>query len=337
MNDDTLRRVGAAMVAGAFLGVLVPRVAPADEAADRKAEAQRLFMQGQAALEKGDNQSGCALMRQSLGLFAVANTLFNVARCDEADGKLVSALEHWKRGLSLIDAKDKRTPVVQKSIETLEPRIPRVRIVIPPKQAPLVVLVDDEEVPAAKLDAPLFVDPGKHVIVARKEGRKDKRVELLLNEKERTEVVAEPGELLASGPGPSPSATATSTGSAAPPPPPPPGGSGLRTGGFVALGVGAVGVIGAAVTGGMILSNYGTIKESCPDNQCSGAVPAEVASQKTLLAVNAAAWGVGIAGVAAGTLMLVLSKPSGTTEPAKAEIVPVFVPGGGGIGLSGRF
>ena len=336
MKPDALQRMGAVTVFVVGLGLLVPRVAPADEAEERKAEAQRLFMAGQAALEKGDNPTACTLMRQSLGLFAVANTLFNVAKCDEADGKLNLALEHWRRGLTLIDPTDKRTPVVQKSIETLEPKIPRVRVVIPAKSKPLSVLLDDEEVSEANLEKPLWVDPGKHVIVVRKAGRKDKRVELLLAEKERTEVVAEPGEP-EGGVVPVPTASASVT-----PPPPPPPGSGLRTGGFVALGVGGVGVIGAVVTGVMVLGNKDKLLEGCPEGVCpnQAALDAKqplIEEQQTLKALNGVFWGLGIVGAGAGVAMLVLSSGSGKQGTNKAQIVPIVSPSVAGIGLSGRF
>ena len=87
---------------------LAPAVVRADEAADRKAEAQRVFAEGQAAFDKGDATTGCRLMRKSLKLFAVANALFNVAQCDEQDGKLASALAHWQRGLLLSMAGGRR-------------------------------------------------------------------------------------------------------------------------------------------------------------------------------------------------------------------------------------
>lgn len=336
MMRDALQRMGAVTVCVVGLGSLMMPRAYADEAEERKSEAQRLFMAGQAALEKGDNPTACSLMRQSLGLFAVANSLFNVAKCDEADGKLLLALEHWRRGLSLIDPTDKRTPVVQKSIDALEARIPRIQLVIPPKSRPLAVFLDDEEVSEEKLQAPIFVEPGKHVFVVHKAGRKDKRIELLLNEKERTEVVAEPGESDGSVP-----ALPTASASVTPPPPPPPSGSGLRTGGFVALGVGGVGLIGAITTGAVVLSNRSAIQEACPDGQCKGAVPDDIQtrsdSQKALVPLNGLFWGLGIAGVGAGVAMLVLSSGSGKKAPEKAQIVPMIGPNGAGIGLLGRF
>jgi len=329
MTPNALRHRRAAVLFALGAGVFLPGVAPADEAAERKEQARKLFVAGQAALNKGDKATGCAKMRESMELFAIANTLFNVARCEEGEGKHVAALEHWKRGLSLLDAKDARTPVVKKSITALENRLPRVRVVIPPKWAPITVLLDEEELPAQRLEEPIFVDPGKHVFVMRKDGREDRRVELVLNDKERTEVVAEPGEPL---PAPVPTATASASASVAPPPPPP--GNGLRTGAFVAFGAGAAGFIAAGVSGGMILS----FDSKCRDKICPLDVYPDRGKQDTLLIVNTVGWGLGIAGVAAGAVMLVLSRRDARDPQApQATVAPLVLPGGSGLGLSGRF
>jgi hypothetical protein len=333
MKVDAPRYPWIAVLA-VIAGVAVPALAPADDAADRKAEAQRLFTEGQAALDKGDNATACTLMRKSLALFAVANSLFNVAQCDERDGKLASALEHWKRGQSLVDATDKRAPIVKKAIDDLEVRVPRVRILVEAKHEPVEVLLDDEVMPKDKLEAALLVDPGKHIVTVRKKDHEDRRVEILLNERERTEVVAEPGTAK-TAPGPTSSAIPTVSASAAPPPPGP---SPLKVGGFVALGVGAVGILGAAITGIKIVSNHSDIDKQCDDNLiCQKGVPDRlIDEQQTLVPVNTALWGIGIAGAAAGTVMLVLSS-RGKKDTPTTTAIPLILNQGGGIGLSGRF
>ncbi len=330
MKVHALRQRTIAGLAVIAVGLLVPAIAPADEAVDRKAEAQRLFAEGQAALEKGDNPAACTLMRQSLELFAVANSLFNVAQCDERDGKLALALEHWQRGLSLIDATDKRTPVVKKSIEGLEARVPRVRIVVSTKFQPFEVLLDDEPVSTNKLESPVLVDAGKHVITLRKKNHADRRAEIVLNERERTEVVIEPGEAVVATPVP--------TTSVAPPPPPPPpaGPSPLKIGGFVGLGVGGAALLGAAITGGVIVSNQSEIDKLCPKQVCTPEGRAKINDQQTLMNANAALWVVGIAGAAAGAVMLVISSRS-AKENKTPSVAPLVLNGGGGLGLSGRF
>lgn len=332
MIADASRYLKVASIALVSSGTLVAAIAVADEAADRKLEAQRLFAEGQAALEKGEEAKGCELMRTSMGLFAVANSLFNVAQCDEREGKLALALEHWKRGMALIDATDQRAAVVKKAIDDLEVRLPRVRILVSAKDEPVDVLLDNEVVLKEKRDEAIYLDPGKHVVTIRKAGHDDRSVEIVLNERERTEVAAEPG---AAKTAPLPTASVTVQ---LPPPPPPPGVSPLKVGGFVALGVGGAALLGAAITGGMIVSQDGQIIKACgADRQCPKGIAGNlIDSQNKLLPVNAAMWGIGIAGAGAGAVMLILSSRNSKENPTTA-VTPLVLPRGGGIGLSGRF
>ncbi|MDI3288219.1 hypothetical protein [Polyangium sp. 15x6] len=327
---------GACFVAAPLaLALVIGGAAYADEK-DDKARAQKLFVEGRKAIEAGDKATGCAKMRESMGLFAVANTLFNVAQCDEGEGKIAGALEHWERGLALIDAKDPRAKVAKERIGELSPRVPRLRIVVPPGQPVSAVVLDGTELSPTTLSAPLYVEPGSHTIVVRSEGRPDRKHELTLAEKERTEFVATPaapGPAASSSANGVPTASATSTGGGTPPPP----SSFRRTAGFIVGGVGVAGLVAAGLTGAVIMAKASTLDDckavGCPNNQD------DIKTYKSLLVPNTVLWGVGLAGVGAG-LVLVLTAPSSSEgEVGKAAIVPVpmVVPGGGGMGLSGRF
>jgi hypothetical protein len=321
---------GAVLFAATCVSTLVAGPASADD--DAKARAQKLFVEGLADVEKGNKEVGCAKLRESLGLFAVPNTFFNVARCNENEGKIAAALEHWQRGLALIDGKDKRAKVARERIDDLETRVPRLRVVVPAGQAVSAVVLDGTEMPPSVLEAPLPLEPGKHEIVVRAKGRQEKKYTVELGEKERTEVVATPGPVEVAV---VPTATATATA----PPPSPPSGNWRRTAGFVAGGVGVAGFIAAAITGGVIVAQHGDISAGCPDT-CSEDDDALVQSNKKLLVANSVAWGVGIAGVGAG-LALILTAPSSKTpqkyEGPSAAFAPLFVQGGGGLGVAGRF
>jgi len=322
------------------LGLVIGGVAYADEK-DDKARAQRLFIEGRKAIEGGDKATGCAKMRESMGLFAVANTLFNVAQCDEGEGKIAAALEHWERGLALIEPKDPRAKVAKDRINTLSPRVPRLRIVVPPGQPVSAVVLDGTELSPSTLSTPLYVEPGEHVLVVRSEGRPDRKHALSLAEKERTEFVATP-----SAPGPASSAsanvvpTATGTGGGTPPPPT----SFRRTAGFIVGGVGVAGLVAAGVTGGILASRDATIDKGCsdPDSNgkrfCSPTAMELVNSSGPLFVGNTIAWGVGAAGVGLG-LVLILTAPSGQEKDnTQATIVaPFFLPGGGGASVLGSF
>ncbi|HRI72532.1 MAG TPA: hypothetical protein PK156_50195, partial [Polyangium sp.] len=157
---------------------------------DSKARAQALFLEGRDAIDGGDWATGCPKIRASLELFVVANSHFTLAQCNERDGKLASALEHWERGLELVGPTDQRAGVAKEHIATLEPHVPRLRVIVPPVSGHAQVFLDDVELTAAVLSTPLRVDPGKHVLLVRAEGRRDNRTEISVIEAEKKEVMA---------------------------------------------------------------------------------------------------------------------------------------------------
>jgi hypothetical protein len=99
-------------------------------------------------------------------------------------------------------------------------------------------------------------------------------------------------------------------------------------------GVGLVGAIVAGVTSGMLASRNGRINDACVNKVCSVAGRELIDGGKPLMAVNAVAWGVGIAGLAVGTFLVVTSPSAPSTSVAFA---PAALPGGAGLGASGRF
>lgn len=306
----------------------------ADEAADKEL-AQKLFAEGMAAIQANDYPAGCAKLKESMKLFVVANTLFNVAQCEERDGHLVAALDYWQRGLGLVEEKDPRAKVASERIDALSPRVPRVRVVIPPGQTATTVLLDDVEVPEAALSRPLPLDAGRHSLVVRVAGHQDRRHELILAEKERTEFVATPGPVTGAE---KPAASASATSSASIPPPP---SNGQRTAGFVVGGVGVAAFIVAGVTGGLVVSKNEVLKDCRDGNGCPKDVNEidVLGSYQTMLKMNAVTFGVGVAGVGAGLIMILTAPKAGEAgkKGPNASVVPMVVPGGGGIGVLGRF
>jgi hypothetical protein len=307
--------------------MLVPREAFADDAEERKAKAKKLFDAGSAAIAKGDKQAGCDLMRESLELFVVANSMFQVSMCDEREKKFASALAHWKRGLALVDKGDPRTRVAARTIAALEKRVPRIKVLVPSRVSPVVVLIDDEEIATEELANPVPVDPGNRIITIRKQGHQDKRFDVALDEGQRTEVMVDVGPPL---PSKEPEKRRIDE-------PPPQNGRGFRTAGFVALGVGVVGVAGVAVTSGLIVSNDNVIDEKCANKMCDMDTLNIVEKQRSLLPVNAAMWAVAGVGAAGAALFFVMDARSAKPNTSTVGIFPLPLAGGGGIGLSGRF
>lgn len=335
MTTSLRIRVGVCLV-----GTVVAWVASgfgnvsADER-DSKTRAQTLFLEGRQAIDANDWNKGCPKVRESLELFAVANSHFTVAQCDERDGHIIAALDHWERGMALVDATDKRATVAKDRIATLEPRVPRIRVVIPPASASATVWLDDVQLDPAALTTPLRVDPGKHVFVVRAKGREDNRREIDIAEKERTEFVATIGAISATGPTPTASSSASS--SVAPPPPNPPMHP-RKVAGFVLGGVGVASLIVSAVTGSKTSAIHETLEGSkCGTPGQPSCPQSDVTDYKGLYAAHTATFFVGLAGVGAGVIMILTAPKKTDDKSANALLVPLAVPGGAGIGLSGRF
>lgn len=333
MTTSLRVRVGVCLI-----GTIVASVASgfgnvsADEP-DTKTRAQTLFIEGRQAIDANDWKTGCPKVRESLGLFAVANSHFTVAQCDERDGHMIAALEHWERGMALVDATDPRAPVAKDHIANIEPRVPRIRVVIPAASASATVWLDDMKLDPAALATPLRVDPGKHVFVVRAKGRQDNRREIVIAEKERTEFVANIGPVGTAGL--TPTASSSTSSSVAPPPTAPM--HPRKVAGFVVGGVGVASLVVSAVTGNELSSVHATLDNSECAKSVAGCPSTKRDNYKNLYLSSAITFSLGLAGVGAGVIMILTAPKSVQEKTGNTAVVPLVLPGGAGIGLSGRF
>lgn len=193
-------RRGAALVAGLLVSLHAGAAAAQSVVPDAAAEA--LFRDGRELVEKGDWAAGCPKFEASLELYLSASTLLNIARCHEHNGKIASAWATYRRALVV----NKETPgaerkkaleeVAQKGLAALEPRLPKLRIVIPVAPERLQVTRNDQYVPLAILGTSIPVDPGVHTIEARAPGYRTERRSVKVDEgaTERVEIALILGE-----------------------------------------------------------------------------------------------------------------------------------------------
>lgn len=164
-----LRRVaGLACVAS----IACADVALAGPAADDAAAAEALFKEARALVEAGDFAAGCPKFAESLALHASASTALNIARCHEHDGKLASAYASYQQALEYngetrgAQRRKGLEELARAGLAALEPRLPRLRVVIEGGPEGLAIVRDGEKVPASALGETLPVDPGKHEVQA---------------------------------------------------------------------------------------------------------------------------------------------------------------------------
>jgi len=248
----------------------------------------------------------CPKFAESQRLDPAVGTLLNLAECQEHIGRIASAWEHWRTSLDQLPPSDSRVAIAKEHILALEPRLPHVTFVLA-VGAPegTHVLRDKVDLRRASFGVALPIDPGNHTFTFEAPGHEPaKRTERIVEGQSLT-VEVEPGPVEAQPSAPAPVPPPAPALLAAPSPPPKPSSSGLRTAGYVVGSVGVAGFVAAAVTGALVLHEKSEANTDCLVT-CNSAAPGDVSTGRTMLAVNAVMWGVGIAGVGAGAAMILL-------------------------------
>lgn len=299
-------------------------------------QAEVLFREGREAVDRGDYITGCTKFAASLRLAQRASPLLNLANCEEHQGRFVSALAHWTEGIALLPKGDARIEISRQRADALGRRIPRLTIVLAPSPPPgTKVTLDGAQVSPAALGVPQPIDLGDHTIVAGAPGFTDGTSTLTLAESERREVTVTPG--IASVPVPVVAPPVVNK----PPPPEAPPSSGLRSAGFVLVGVGVASLAVGAVTGVLTIGKKNAVEKACADTAsgfCGGNSTAVIAlerSGKQLSTISTVSFLVGAVAVGAGVTLVILGAPR--RAPTTATLTPLVTTSSGGLVLEGSF
>jgi hypothetical protein len=161
-----------------FAVLCLARVARADGVAD----AEDLFRRGKALMAAGQATQACPLFKESQRLDPQTGTLFNLALCHEATGRIGSAWAEFRaveqRDLGAQPARTERASLAHDHATKLEPRLSRIRILVPPaaRTPGLTIKVDGEEKGEATWTGGIIVDVGTSVIEASAPGRQTRSV-----------------------------------------------------------------------------------------------------------------------------------------------------------------
>lgn len=294
------------------------------------AVAEELFEKGREAIRRKDYAAACPLFRESQRLEPSVGTLMNIADCDEHEGALARAWEHWHEVIDgMVHAADERVGIARARADALDKRVPRLIVHLTAGTPEAQVTRDDVVLGAASLDLPLPVDPGVHRLVVRAPGRAPGPREVTLREGETLTVSLEAGPVE----------------SAPPPAPPLPSGlphlpegkpqhpaSAQRTAGLVALGVGGASLVLVAISGGVVIEQKDLVNRDCgPDKGCLAAGVDAARAGNTWLTVNAISWVAMVAGGATGLALLLARKTTAVT------LAPSALHGGAGVAVTGAF
>ncbi len=246
---------------------------------------------------------------ESLKLDAKAITLINLAQCEEKIGKLSDALGHWveARARAQFENNGPIEEEAEKRAKALEPRIPKLTIVLVGGTPDAEVVRDGVVLGAASMNVPLPVNVGAHTLVVRAKDREETTEKLTVAEGENKRIelkLGAPRKAVAAPPvtGPAPD-TSTS------------GGTSPLV--YVGFGTAIVGVAVGSITGIIALGAGSDAKNDCPSGKCSTPDQQDAAkSGQTAGTISTIAFIVGGVGAAVGVYGLVWGKPKTSTSVA---------------------
>lgn len=378
MTNGFFRRATASTLLVVFTASSVPlALAQTDE---ERAGARAAADAGLKAYEAKKWSDCVDLFTRAESLVHAPPHLLYLARCSEKVGRLVKAREAYLKIKNESIAPEKPKAFHQaktdaeKELAALEPRLPYLNVKVNGANGKTVsVTMDGVAVPPALVGIPRPVDPGEHKFQATADGMASQVETITVKEGQSDSVtlnLVAGGSVASTGTGTSGSGTktepttsptttsATTTATTEPTTAPTSaptttpsadeggGTSGLRTAGYVTLGVGIVGI----GVGAFFFSQYGSKKKDADDlydqfncatfctpdqqQQVTDADNKATSTRTTGLILG----GVGIVALGAGITMIILGGSS-SSEKKASKLTPTVQPmiGFGSFGLQGTF
>ncbi|HEY3820382.1 MAG TPA: hypothetical protein VGL81_24625 [Polyangiaceae bacterium] len=342
MTSRFLAPVAAVVVAMACS--LVPSAAHADPVSDAK----DLFTRGRELRAAGDCAGAVGVFRKAYDLYPEGlGSLRNVAECEESLGHFASSRRAWlDLSRALLTYRDKKYEGWDKdatdAAARLAPKLATLTIdlsVVGPGGEPesahgVDVTLDSEKLASTLVGTPLERDPGRHTVRAtgeRVQGQAESDVDLAAGDAKRValRVVVTPEAPEAAGtPLPvTPPLTPDDDAEHAR--------RTKRTIAWAAIGVGAAGLVGAAISLGVRQSALGSLQSQCPG--LSDCDPSRKASIDPILsrgqAASAAFDVLGIVGLVGAGSGIALLATSGHPQQARLVVTPTL----GGASAAWRF
>jgi hypothetical protein len=344
-------RIVASLVALTSSVVLAPSPCFA-QTAQEKAGAREAAEAGAEAFDAGKYEQAIDLFKRAESVVHATPHLLYLARAYAHLNQLVQARESYLAIVSEPPAVNAHQVLkdtynaAEAELDKLEPRVPRVTIVVQGEGGNGVqVTVDDAPFPAALLGVPQPINPGSHQFKATADGAESSPTTLEVREGARETVMltlrAGDGKPVSASPS---GATKSSGGDVAADT----GGTSTRSiVAYSALGVGAIGVgLGTLflVQRGGAQGDADDLYDACKARMggCTGDERAAIGDKddeaQSKLVLSLVSYGVGAIGLGTGITLLLLDSDepgSGASETARPGVRPWI--GLGSVGLNGRF
>ena len=156
----------------------------ASPSADDKALATILFQEGRAMMAAGRVPEACLKLEESQRLDPGGGTLLNLALCHEHEGRLARSWSEFIEAelVARGDGRGDREVEAASHVRALEPRLPRLPIVVPPaaQVEGLEIERDGRAVGRGAWSTAIPVDGGEHVIRATALGREPFRTTVVI-------------------------------------------------------------------------------------------------------------------------------------------------------------
>jgi hypothetical protein len=335
------------LVSVACLALLLSAAGPAF-AGDKMsaAQAKKEFAAAQALYQK--NRCGEALPRFQHLVDATdsPNARLYLARCLRQLGKLPEAYEAMTQSMRAADARASTDEYYAETRNAaaaeraaLESKVVRVVVALADTPDGLAVELNGSPLPSERLGETLAVAPGRVSVKATAPGRApfERKLELKAGASITVAVALRPADEAPATTTPEPTGPSEkeskepaetekkSSGS---------GGFGLRGWGFVTIGVGVAGFATFAVAGLTANKRYDSLSSEC-NGPCPEGKRSDVEGGKTLDLVANIGLGIGVAGLAVGTTMVLLGGSRKEQPTQSVSILPLQ--NGGAVEYSRRF
>ncbi len=162
--------MGRAVGASVFVGVLVvAHAARAEPDPVARSTAQHLFEEARSLMDEDRFADACPKLEESQRIDPGPGTLFNLADCYEHVGRLASAWAMFADVASAAHASGRAAheAAARRRVAQLEPKLPRLRIVLAPRVADATLLLDGQTLGQAAVDTAIPIDLGDHVVEGR--------------------------------------------------------------------------------------------------------------------------------------------------------------------------
>lgn len=289
---------------------------------EQKAAARDAYKAGDKTFAAGQYDEALDHFRSSYQTVASPNSHYMIARSLDMLGRHVEAYEELEATIAEADAlaasDDRYAKTAATARENLEQWRQKIGLLTLDVSAPSGASLTVGGRQIDFWDRPIPVEPGQvEVTLTTPDGTKQRTVEVAAGGTAELTMVA-PAPLVVDE---------------APPEETDDGISGLRIGAYVGFGVGAVGLIGFGVFGGLHLSEYGDFEDECPDGSCPPDRSADADSGRTYQTIANVGLIVGIAGASAGLGLLIADLLSdGSEEDGKDELAISVGPGSLSVG-----